>query len=96
MHPGQSYTWYPSAVLTISTAINETIPGSAVYLQVIGDDDALFDTGYVAVVVYPAIKAGPDQSVAVGSSVTLSPVISPDVNLDLLDAINVKLAVATV
>ncbi len=79
------YTWYPSLGLdNIHSDKPKATPGSTITYQVIGDDDAhcFADTGYVKVVVYPipAIKAGPDQSVAVGSSVTLSPVISPDVN----------------
>ena len=80
----EEYSWSPSLWMDNSTSSNPRAkPDTSVTYRVIGRDrlHCFADTGYIPLVVYPypAIEAGEDQTVPVGNSVTLSPVISKDV-----------------
>ncbi len=78
------YTWSP--VIGLDNPISATPkanPDSSTTYRVIGRDDhnCFTDTGYVAVVVYPypKVEAGKDQTIGVGSSITISPLYSNDI-----------------
>lgn len=77
------YSWTPATGLdNPSSDRPRAKPDATVEYQVIGRDDhnCFRDTALVRVVVYPypTVNAGEDQSVGVGNSVTLHPVISSD------------------
>lgn len=78
------YTWTPVTGLDNPASSNpKARPDTTVLYTVIGRDshNCFTDTGYVPVIVYPypLVDAGKDQTIAVGSSVTLTPVLSSDV-----------------
>jgi gliding motility-associated-like protein len=78
------YTWSPVAGLdNPSSATPKAKPDVTTMYRVVGKDDhnCFTDTGYVPVIVYPfpLVDAGQDQTITVGSSVTLTPVLSADV-----------------
>jgi gliding motility-associated-like protein len=78
------YTWMPSLGLDdMHSSHPRARPDTTVLYSVIGRDNqsCFADTGYVRVTVYPypLVNAGPDQTVIGGTSVTLKPVLSPDV-----------------
>jgi len=78
------YKWSPATGLN-NTQISSPLakPLSSMIYRVIGTDrhQCFSDTGYIPVKVYqyPKVEAGPDQSMAVGSSLPLQPLISDDV-----------------
>ncbi len=78
------YSWTPAAGLSNTKVSNPlAAPASTTTYQVIGSDNkyCFFDTGYVNIRVfnYPTVSAGPDATIAVGSSYQMIGSGSPDV-----------------
>ncbi|MEO6537964.1 MAG: PKD domain-containing protein [Ferruginibacter sp.] len=79
-----TYTWSPSAGLnnTNSSRVVAKPEVTTNYMLVGADEFGCFkDTAYFPVKVYPVptVTAGPDQTINVGQSITLTPKVSPDV-----------------
>jgi gliding motility-associated-like protein len=80
-----AYTWWPSSGLNSTTSATPlATPDNSTIYRVIGRDDrgCFQDTGYVNVKVYPipTVNAGLDQTINVGQTIELKPVISGDVS----------------
>ena len=80
-----AYTWWPSTGLNSTTSPTPlATPANSTIYRVIGTDDrgCFQDTGYVNVRVFPipTVNAGLDQTINVGQSIELKPVISGDVS----------------
>ena len=78
------YQWSPAATLNNSAIANPIASpvNTTTYQVIASDSDNCFSkTGTIVVKVYPipTVDAGPDQTLAVGSSVKLKPVVSADV-----------------
>lgn len=78
------YTWSPTVGLdNPSSATPKAKPDVTTMYRVVGKDsyNCFTDTGYVPVIVYPypLADAGQDQTITVGTSVTLTPKLSADV-----------------
>ncbi len=78
------YEWSPAAGLSDKySAHPAATPDSTTTYRVIGTDDGscFKDTGFVKLTVYPIplVDAGPDQTINVGNTLDLLPVISGDV-----------------
>jgi gliding motility-associated-like protein len=78
------YNWSPATGLDNPlSASTKATPDTSVLYRVIGRDshNCFTDTAFVPVIVYayPLVEAGPDQTISVGSSVTLKPQLSADV-----------------
>jgi gliding motility-associated-like protein len=79
-----TYAWSPSAGLSNTTSSSPIAsPTVSTTYRVIGTDDkgCFRDTAYIAIKVYPipTVDGGPDKTINVGQSVTLTPTISSDV-----------------
>ena len=78
------YAWIPGTGLN-NPAIHNPVatPDHSTTYQVVGSDvyGCFKDTGYITVNVYPipVVTAGTDRTINVGQSVTITPVVSPDV-----------------
>ncbi|MEJ7610801.1 MAG: gliding motility-associated C-terminal domain-containing protein [Ferruginibacter sp.] len=80
-----SYTWSPSAGLSATTGrMVSASPTTTTTYTAVGYDgkNCFTDTATFIVKVYPipTVSAGADKTVNVGQTVTLMPVVSPDVN----------------
>ncbi|HYF30311.1 MAG TPA: PKD domain-containing protein [Chitinophagaceae bacterium] len=78
------YAWTPITGLDNPALSNpKARPDTTVMYRVVGRDthNCFTDTGYVPVVVYPypLVDAGKDQTITVGTSVQLTPMLSADV-----------------
>ena len=79
-----SYVWSPATGLNTTTGSTVTAtPDSTTTYMAVGSDsvNCFKDTAYYTVTVFPipTIFAGPNQTINVGQSVTLTPVVSADV-----------------
>ncbi|RYY00155.1 MAG: gliding motility-associated C-terminal domain-containing protein, partial [Gammaproteobacteria bacterium] len=78
------YTWIPSTAVA-NPAIGSTTANPAVttLYKVVATDNynCFIDTGYVNIKVwpYPAVDAGTDKTVSIGTALTLQPVYSSDI-----------------
>ncbi len=79
-----NYQWSPSAGLNSTNGASVMArPDTSTKYMLVGTDNlnCFKDTAYFPVKVYPVpkVNAGPDQTINVGQTATLTPVISPDV-----------------
>jgi len=80
-----SYVWTPSTGLDNDHISSPTAsPSASTVYRVIGTDDkhCFQDTAYIPVIVHqiPTVEAGEDKTINVGQSVSLTPIVSEDVN----------------
>lgn len=78
------YKWSPTSTMNNSNSANPIVsPSVSTTYRVIGLDskECFADTGYVPIQVYnyPRVNAGEDKTINVGSTVTITPIISSDV-----------------
>ncbi len=81
---GNTYTWSPAAGLNDSTKnpVTAKPDTTTTYTLIgVGDKGCFADTAFIKISVYPlpVVNAGPDRVINVGETITLVPIISPDV-----------------